>query len=41
MQWPWMVLYSMGSFLFLILLFRPLEMLFPAKVGQRFFRPAW
>ena len=41
MQWPWMVLSVMGSFLFLILLFRPLEMLFPAKAGQRFFRPAW
>jgi sterol desaturase/sphingolipid hydroxylase (fatty acid hydroxylase superfamily) len=29
------------SFLFLCLLFRPLEMAFPAKQGQRFFRPAW
>jgi sterol desaturase/sphingolipid hydroxylase (fatty acid hydroxylase superfamily) len=29
------------SFLFLILVFRPLEMVFPAKPGQRFFRPAW
>jgi len=29
------------SFLFLVLLFRPLEMAFPAKHGQRFFRPAW
>ncbi len=26
---------------FLILLFRPLEMLFPAKKGQKFFRPDW
>jgi sterol desaturase/sphingolipid hydroxylase (fatty acid hydroxylase superfamily) len=29
------------SFLFLVLVFRPLEMAFPAKTGQRFFRPAW
>src|SRR5262245_36231968 len=29
------------SFVFLILVFRPLELVFPAKPGQRFFRPAW
>lgn len=29
------------SFLFLVLLFRPLELAFPAKKGQKFFRPAW
>src|SRR5439155_25154869 len=29
------------SFLFLVLVFRPLEIVFPAKPGQRFFRPAW
>ncbi len=29
------------SFLFLFLVFRPLEAAFPAKAGQRFFRPAW
>lgn len=29
------------SFLFLILVFRPLEIVFPAKPGQRFFRPEW
>jgi sterol desaturase/sphingolipid hydroxylase (fatty acid hydroxylase superfamily) len=29
------------SFLFLMLVFRPLELAFPAKSGQRFFRPAW
>jgi hypothetical protein len=29
------------GFVFLFLLFRPLEMVFPAKTGQRFFRPAW
>jgi sterol desaturase/sphingolipid hydroxylase (fatty acid hydroxylase superfamily) len=29
------------SFLFLILVFRPIEWAFPAKAGQRFFRPAF
>src|SRR5262249_16794253 len=29
------------SFLFLTLVFRPLELAFPARSGQRFFRPAW
>lgn len=29
------------SFFFLVLVFRPLELAFPAKPGQRFFRPAW
>jgi sterol desaturase/sphingolipid hydroxylase (fatty acid hydroxylase superfamily) len=29
------------SFFFLTLAFRPLEVAFPAKAGQRFFRPAW
>jgi sterol desaturase/sphingolipid hydroxylase (fatty acid hydroxylase superfamily) len=29
------------SFFFLVLVFRPLELVFPAKPGQRFFRPAW
>jgi len=29
------------SFVFLIVVFRPLEVLFPAKPGQKFFRPAW
>src|SRR3979490_2712058 len=34
--------FSVGiSFLFLFLVFRPLELAFPAKRGQRFFRPAW
>lgn len=36
------LLFASGvSFLFLCLVFRPLEMAFPAKAGQRFFRPAW
>lgn len=30
-----------GSFLFLVLVFRPLEWVFPAKPMQRFFRPEW
>jgi sterol desaturase/sphingolipid hydroxylase (fatty acid hydroxylase superfamily) len=29
------------SFFFLVLVFRPLEVAFPAKPRQRFFRPAW
>jgi sterol desaturase/sphingolipid hydroxylase (fatty acid hydroxylase superfamily) len=29
------------SILFFILVFRPLEVVFPARPGQRFFRPAW
>src|SRR5436305_11371509 len=29
------------SFVFLVLVFRPLELAFPARPGQRFFRPAW
>lgn len=29
------------SLLLLFLVFRPLELAFPAKPGQRFFRPAW
>lgn len=36
------IAFSTGiSFLFLCLVFRPLEMVFPAKPGQKFFRPAW
>jgi sterol desaturase/sphingolipid hydroxylase (fatty acid hydroxylase superfamily) len=29
------------SFIFLALVFRPLELVFPARQGQRFFRPDW
>ena len=29
------------SFVFLVLVFRSLELVFPAKPGQRFFRRAW
>jgi sterol desaturase/sphingolipid hydroxylase (fatty acid hydroxylase superfamily) len=38
----YMVVASAGLyFFFLVLLFRPLELAYPAKPGQRFFRPAW
>ncbi len=36
-----LLLSCVGSFLFLLVLFRPLERIFPAKPGQPFFRPAW
>src|SRR4051794_28164288 len=29
------------NFCFFVAVFRPLEMVFPARRGQRFFRPAW
>ena len=29
------------SLCFLVVVFRPLEVVFPARAGQRFFRPAW
>src|SRR5437588_12553677 len=29
------------AFGFLFMVFRPLEVVFPARAGQRFFRPAW
>jgi sterol desaturase/sphingolipid hydroxylase (fatty acid hydroxylase superfamily) len=32
---------TIASFVFLLLVFRPLEMAFPARPGQKFFRPAW
>jgi sterol desaturase/sphingolipid hydroxylase (fatty acid hydroxylase superfamily) len=36
------LLFSCGiSFFFLCVVFRPLELAFPAKSDQRFFRPAW
>src|SRR5262245_183888 len=38
----WTLLLTAGlSFLFLLLVFRPLEAVFPARSGQRFWRPAW
>lgn len=36
-----LILSAAGSLLFLGLMFRPLEMAFPAKKPQRFFRPGW
>src|SRR5258705_13865179 len=34
--------FSVGlSFLFLFLVFRPLEAMFPARAEQKMFRPAW
>src|SRR3954452_15498734 len=41
MTLPGLIFSSGASFLFLMLVFRPLELAFPAKRGQRFFRPAW
>ena len=41
MTWPNVILSTGGSFLFLVLVFVPLERAFPAKAGQRFFRPRW
>ncbi|HYF51023.1 MAG TPA: sterol desaturase family protein, partial [Planctomycetota bacterium] len=38
---PTMLLSTGVSILFLALIFRPLELAFPAKKGQRFFRPAF
>src|SRR5262245_36807568 len=36
------LLFAAGiSLIFLVAVFRPLEMAFPAREGQRFFRPAW
>ena len=41
MTWYAIALSAGLSFLFFVAVFRPLELLFPAKPGQRFFRPAW
>lgn len=39
---PYALILNVGlSLLFLVLVFSPLEAVFPAKRGQRFFRPAW
>jgi sterol desaturase/sphingolipid hydroxylase (fatty acid hydroxylase superfamily) len=39
---PYALAFSTGlSFVFLVVVFRPLEVAFPARRGQRFFRPAW
>src|SRR3954471_17841313 len=41
MNIPALMLTTAASFLFLVLVFRPLELAFPARRGQRFLRPAW
>jgi sterol desaturase/sphingolipid hydroxylase (fatty acid hydroxylase superfamily) len=41
MSYVWLLLTAIASFFFLVLVFRPLAVLFPAKAGQKFFRPAW
>ncbi len=41
MQIYGMLLSAGLSFVFLALVFRPLELAFPAKPTQKFFRPAW
>jgi hypothetical protein len=41
MNLPAAILATGGSFLFLCLVFHPLERVFPAKRGQRFLRPEW
>ena len=41
MNWVITLLTVGGSFLFLCFVFRPLEMAFPAKKGQKFMRPEW
>ncbi len=41
MTWPFAILTSGIGFFFLLAIFYPLEWAFPAKHGQRFFRPAW
>jgi sterol desaturase/sphingolipid hydroxylase (fatty acid hydroxylase superfamily) len=41
MNLPVLFLTTGLSFCFLVLVFRPLELCFPARTGQRFFRPAW
>src|SRR5687767_10413837 len=37
----WTGLTVLGAFLFLTVVFRPLEVLFPARAAQPFFRPSW
>jgi len=41
MNWWALTLGAGGSLLFLALVFHPLERAFPARRGQRFFRPEW
>lgn len=41
MNLPSIILSTGLSILFLVVLFRPLEKLFPAREGQKFMRPAF
>jgi sterol desaturase/sphingolipid hydroxylase (fatty acid hydroxylase superfamily) len=41
MGWATLLLSTGASLLFLMVLFGPLEAAFPARPGQRFFRPGW
>lgn len=41
MNLPSAIFSAGAAFLFLVLIFYPLERVFPAKPGQRFFRPGW
>jgi len=41
MIWPLTIVSAGFGLLLLVLIFRPLEMAFPAKPGQKLFRPAW
>ena len=41
MNLVWNILTAAASFLLLFLMFRPLELAYPAQRGQKFFRPQW
>jgi sterol desaturase/sphingolipid hydroxylase (fatty acid hydroxylase superfamily) len=41
MDLAWHILAAGASFLVLFAMFRPLELAYPARPGQRFFRPRW
>ena len=41
MDLAWHILGAVASFVVLLAIFRPLELAYPAKKGQRFFRPHW
>ncbi|MEK7485556.1 MAG: sterol desaturase family protein [Planctomycetota bacterium] len=41
MHFFWLIFSTIASLLFLFVVFRPLEAVFPAKQNQRIFRPGW
>jgi hypothetical protein len=41
MEIAWLILSAGAGFVLLFLMFRPLELAWPAKAGQGFFRPHW